>query len=333
MIESLKKLERNFAFKVGGRPDIKITILIDDHPVAKFHDDTQKLETLTDDQKYLDGIKDSLERCGAMPILTQFNLARTSGVKVVGSNVNFGSDSVPLQRKSSDNDWDTWFAFIREKLAYEVLLIPDTNFIIHHYYSIMKARMKPAIFTEFHFLIPRLVLLEIEAIYNRSHQDADRNKQKRLSFNAMREVLHMRNDGVGLLPPLTPDIFDSFSKVAGGGFADPIIRMEVARYRDSLPQGAKSSSTVIFLTRDLMSSMMATAENIHSMYMVRDDPMKYSMSYEQFTDFLIDIAIIFGSCKVKTETQGETQIQSFGGIWSGKTVDEWVNGTLNVNTS
>lgn len=330
-IEGLKGLRLSSAFPKGhfGPSSIKITIMADDNPVAKFHDDTKRIEILTTGDGYLNDVKDCLERAGAIPILVQFSPAtRFGGRTISGGKDTIDLHSLPPQKSTDDSNFSKWMEDIIGKIANEAHLIPDTNFIMHHYYSVLKKVLDKDTFHKMKFAIPRLVLLEIENIYNREPQRDQKERQRRLAFNSMREILLMRNEGATLLPPLPSELFDDFSKVAGKGFADPLIRMEVGTYMHYM---SKKDVAVIFLTRDLMGSMMATAENIHSIYMVKNDNDEYYLSDLQLADFIIDMAVIFGSCMIRTETQDTTGNQQVEGVWSGKTINEWLSGTLNIS--
>jgi len=130
--------------------------------------------------------------------------------------------------------------------------------------------------------------------------------------------------------PLSPSVGD-FSRQAGSGFADAMIRQEIHNMTDTMAQNDR----VIFLTCDLMNSMAAEAEGITSCYFSRLPCHSYYLDdyAHQLLEFIIANTVIFNKVTIQFLKDDETIEKSYDleGVWEGKTTSEWYSDTLRVD--
>lgn len=82
----------------------------------------------------------------------------------------------------------------------------------------------------------------------------------------------MKNDGAQLLHNLDLSLIQSFTPLAGQGYADLWIRKEIhesLHEYDDMIKGQVKRSRIVFLTCDLMNALSAVAENLNTFYFFR----------------------------------------------------------------
>src|SRR5689334_13020450 len=124
----------------------------------------------------------------------------------------------------------------------------------------------------------RLAIIEVENLFNRnkskscskgttnqnrSDKENNAGKERRLAFHTISEILTMKNDGAQLLHNLDLSLIQSFTPLAGQGYADLWIRKEThesLHEYDDMIKGQVKRSRIVFLTCDLMNALSAVAE-------------------------------------------------------------------------
>jgi hypothetical protein len=191
--------------------------------------------------------------------------------------------------------------------------------------------------------IPRLVVIEIEHKYNTGKKkdvknipdarrpEYDIGKETRISFQTMKEILSIRKDGASILPNLNMSLLHSFTPLAGRGFADTWIRREISDYLSQINQQIVPASTlrsnVAFVTSDIMNALAATAEDISTFYVFRlqTEKREFNIFYSSLPDLIFNTAIQFGECDFIVRIKGKNDKYKVVGMWSGKTVHDWQN--------
>jgi hypothetical protein len=236
--------------------------------------------------KYKSELGEVLEKSGMYDLNYEFtpnnllNLKPNNGSYVL----NDGSDF--LKKIESHMDYEGWFQMIF-KCFQHVLLIPDTNFLLNCYYSNyfkkIAQKNKPRVI----FALSRLTLLEVERIHNeiakiikplerklvnneipeKELENAKKSfeenrRQMRLGFQAIGEIGEMIRDGASLIP-YNENLIKSFPRSSGVAFADSSIRLEIDEYAKEV---RKQGNDIIFLTSDLLNSLMSVAENMNTLY-------------------------------------------------------------------
>ena len=211
-------------------------------------------------------------------------------------------------------------------------LIPDTNFLERRYGSnffvkLLNSKEKP----KFLFKIPRLAILELEALCNRDKNKAQLSWKSRQAYTAFAEVLRLRNAGAELLPQIDPSVLHSFSDIAGKGFSDGWIRREVQTFREkhssrlqTVTSRLQAVEEAIFLTSDLVNSLASMAEGIPTIYLGTSAELSenYGCSHENFAGFLVALATFSGEIAMELRYSNETKKLCVAGWWSGKTIRE-----------
>jgi hypothetical protein len=237
------------------------------------------------------------------------------------------------EKKLSSSDWNEWF--LRKTSLDEKghkYLVPDTNFIYRHYSSKVLARHLDSAFSDCLFLLPNLVVLEIERRGNQSSQRSkDKGKDKRTSFYATSEIYFLRQKTKFLmLPVLSASLMSSFSEKAGRGLVDMWIRREV---HDAIDKRYYHYETVVFLTCDLMNALAAEAEGLETCYFSRmPQDSFFVQDLEQLSDLLLATAIVHEKIRVDVIVKEDIVAYSyvFEGVWSGKTTSQWYSDCVKV---
>jgi hypothetical protein len=243
-------------------------------------------------------------------------------------------------KKSSDKDFTTWLKELsgRGGIGY---VVPDTNMVYRSYYSSYfrnKLPMRRSFEWYKIFLIPRLLVLEIENIYNRSSKDSgkkdyeEKRKEKRIAFNSMAEIHKMISDGATFSHKIDYSLLREFTKVAGQGFADAFIRMEISRYHiGDVNSNPTRINPVIFLTCDLMNAMAGTAEGLNCIYIHRSNTIRED--YNDLASLIYHSSIQFDECYFTVNRDQTIKKYRAQSMWSGKGVDDWKNDLVIVEQS
>jgi hypothetical protein len=235
--------------------------------------------------------------------------------KLIGSLERTGTSELMItnmsnaeQKKTNQAGWEEWFIShttlgFSSLIVSEVQLVPDTNFVKMCYGSGLLRRLGAKEFGKLQFSIPNLVVLEIEAIYNRAKLKANSPKCKDIekkkanmemqeSLLATKELMFLRHRGLGLLPTkFENSTIENFSTVAGKGMTDLFIRSEIRNWKQD---------NIRFMTCDLMNSLAATAEGIPTFYFSRIGD-EFHLSAErdvcmgQVADLIVDNTVLFGN--------------------------------------
>jgi hypothetical protein len=224
------------------------------------------------------------------------------------------------EKKLNSPGWKDWFlskTYLDNK--HPKYLVPDTNFIYRHYSSTILARQLGSAFTDLNFLLPNLVILEIERKGN-----LNKGKDKRMSFYAAREIYFLKQKTrFSMLPPLFPSLMSSFSEKAGKGLVDMWIRKEI---HDVVENDFYSNESIMFLTCDLMNALAAEAEGLETCYFSKMPQGSFFVQdKEQLSDFLLATAIVHEKIRVDVILKGDIVDYSYvlEGIWNGKTTSQW----------
>lgn len=221
-----------------------------------------------------------------------------------------------------DPDWYDWFlGLVKDKSV-----IPDTNILLHHTLS---SHILPIV--PLKLMLSRISILELEALAHRDNDDQYTNKpsiRKRNSIWAFAEVRELLDKKAELLPPLPSTIitnFTSFTKIAGTGFADEIIRQEISNN--------PVSSALVLLTNDFVNALTAMAENIEVFHISAVEPDKTTFaitSNDQLSHALMEASISYAQIKLKDAQSKE--IMTIEGMWSGKTWDDFHHNMMLVTS-
>jgi flagellar biosynthesis GTPase FlhF len=142
--------------------------------------------------------------------------------------------------------------------------------------------------------------------------------KEKLAYLSLGELLTIKNDKHHWLMPQLPDpMLESFSSVAGRGFADSLIRKEISPYPDSF-----------ILTSDLMNAFAANAENFNVIYFSRISQMKSSSEIvERLASLVYNVSIEIEQCRIDLDGYKKFDVT---GMWEGKTPDIWKNNTIQI---
>ena len=240
------------------------------------------------------------------------------------------SDGSITDRKTNtlDNNHIAWLRNILNKTPSISYLSLDTNFIQNCIYSnFIKDKFSP---TQFHdpvvtILIPRLLILEIEHKYNRTKEGTPKVKQKekRIAFNNMGEILRLIEDGARTTPKLNYSRIREFSSIAGGKFTDSFIRMETSDYVTPI-----SANPPIFFFFYLMNAMAATAEGMDCLYFHVIDKIRKNLNISLL---IYQCAIEFDECQISFNDTNTSKEFSVLAMWSGKTPFEWKRNIIKIS--
>lgn len=104
----------------------------------------------------------------------------------------------------------------------------------------------------------------------------------------------------------------AFHQIAGKGFADPLIREEVRKF------GQSSNTRVVFLTRDMVSALVANSEDLDAIYMAPKYPDTLyleNLGLGDIRELIIEIATHESKISL---TWGDNEPLFIEGTWSGK---------------
>jgi len=292
------------------------------------------------DSNYSKALVDTFDRCGIVDLKCEYypsRLAPSQGVKY---------DSIALP------NFDVWFQKTTETKQ-EIFI--DTNMIIYRTLSRALFGRLPD-FKEIarKIRIPRLVLLELEAKYNRAKEDLSKSKENtpasvtnknlqrqesirkkalerqekdarelRLMTSAQIEVQLLKSLGAQtVFSPLSAELLEAYYIHAGKGFADPFIRKEIL---DST--GGGQPFLAIFLTRDLMNALTACAENLSH---ASSNSSGFKADTNQVADAIIETATAFEEIRVEGLVPRKTVI--LRGMWETKSNLDWSAGRVRMKT-
>jgi hypothetical protein len=324
--------------------------------------DSMLITTASNDFK--DDVTEVIDRSGMYNVEVEFNPVPHNGFGLHGGNIVIADATEVPAKNRTDNNFADWFSHLCLSLGEKIHLIPDTSFFRRCYYS---NYIKDVLHTDINknnllLKIPRLEILDLEnrfnsnkanktveknilklplqfpnkAIEEKAHQ---RDKESRIAFNTIAEILSMKNNGAELLPDVEVSLLQSFSPLAGRGLTDAWIRREISNALSSLGVQDKArrndkverSDTVVFLTCDLMNALAAIAENFNTFYFLRIEEDKISLGfdiYRRLALLIINTAIQFEQCDCVITTRSQTHKLRFRGMWKGKTVYDWKNNAI-----
>ena len=263
--EELKKLIQEY--RGIGSATLKATYKSLDLWEAKVQRFDSQIFNLAKDTLLANRVINSLDRVGAI----QLNIAEVRTKEII---------------RTTQNDWTEWF-LKKGYLGFDSLthpaveIVPDTNFIMRRYGSGLLRRLGTDSFHKLRFRIPNLVILEIEAIYNRTNKKVidlqakpkleakeEQELTKALFDNkealiATKELMFLREKGANIIESNLEGVIRNFSENSGKAFVDMYIRKEI---RDALKS---QNLNVQFSTCDLMNALSAVAEGIPTMYFSR----------------------------------------------------------------
>jgi len=347
LIEQLRTLEYESYPGSAGLVKLSLEFFRNSESLFKYTSPAQ-LEITATNAEMRSEVVECLDRAGAAYITIQFSPSSKTRVTEVGPDYVKTQAGTELQRtqRTRSADWFNWFSEVLSLEGDVTHMIPDTNFLRRHYFSNL---FFPLIgeqgLRKLSIKLPRLVLLEIERLYNR-HRKGSQNKQdkkeqaareRRLAFSTAREVLFLKNHGATLLDETDSSLLEGFSRISGDQNTDAWIRREIHTFQnldahhgaivgpDDAPVRIYGS---IFLTCDLMNAFAASAEDITTLLFSRsEEATKYSMEREipQLAELVIAAAINFDSIRMVANYLGKRKEFTIDGMWSGKTIPDWEN--------
>ncbi|MGH9952717.1 MAG: PIN domain-containing protein, partial [Nitrososphaeraceae archaeon] len=223
------------------------------------------------------------------------------------------------------NAYESWMNSALKGLGSTVYVAPDTNFIKRQLFSNFWTTNM-----EYPFVIPRLVILEIENQYNinkekvtpknKNNKNKNEAEQKvRESFLDMTEVLKIQRNGGKVIPLVDTDLLQTFSTAKK--LSDSWIRMEVKKFDTDLRSWRESKKRCIFLSCDLMNSLAANAEGLDTIYFYTTDNVRYDLNL--MSSLLVNTAITYEKCSVYGKD--DRKICDLVGVWHGKNPLDWQN--------
>lgn len=295
--------------------------------------------------KYFKTLVDTFDRCGIVDLKCEYYPSRLTS----GQGVKYDSMANP--------DFGEWF---RRTTENKQDIFIDTNMIIYRTVSkVLFNRLSDFKEIARKIRIPRLVLLEIEAKYNRAKadflklrekmRDLETNKggkalgpmkeklQKRLEehgreitlmISAQIEVQLLKSFGAQtVFSPLSSELLAAYYAHAGKGFADPFIRKEIL---DSI--GGGHPVLAVFLTRDLMNALSSCAENMDTFYFshASSSQSSYHMNLNQVADVMMEAATTFEEISLCGLISRKTA--NLRGMWEAKSNVDWLEGRALMHT-
>lgn len=210
-------------------------------------------------------------------------------------------------------------------------IVPDTNILYRCYYSnFLRNKVLEGRGSLNHrpVLIPRLLVMEVENKYNRA-SDPKKSKEKRIAFSSMAELQKIISDGGLFSSKIDYSLLREFTNIAGRGFADSWIRMEISQYHIHHSEATSNFPShtyftpIVFLTCDLMNALAGTAEGLNCVYFHRSSNLINTNL--DIASIVYHTAIQFGECSFSKSTTSESKMFVVKGIWDGKTPDDWKN--------
>jgi len=295
--------------------------------------------------KHQSGLDEIFERAGIYDLNYEFTPNNILNLKSDNRSyyTNDGSDF--LKKIESHMDYETWFQKIFGCFQI-VLLVPDTNFLLNCYYSnyfkdtVQKNKGKVI------FALSKLTLLEVERIHNELSKTikstetklinneipekdlqsakkslAENKTQLRLGFQAIGEIGEMIRDGASIIP-YNEKLLKFFPRASGIAFADSSIRMEIYEHAKEV---RKDGNDIIFLTSDLLNSLMSVAENMNTLYIY--DTKRVRERKKDIAKLIYSICVFFEECTVtikSNQTRNEIKFK-LKSVWAGKSTEEWAN--------
>ena len=326
--EELKQLVQDYRSK---RYTLKATF--DSHDLWEAHitSSNSQIINLAKDAFFANRVSNSLDRIG----VTELNI-----IEVMTKEIE----------KTTQDGWMQRFLISATHDFPVVQLFPDTNFIMRRYASGFLRRLGEANFHSLHFSIPNLVILEIEALYNRANKTSEtlieRAKQEKLSpkqeqelnkalfdskeaLIATKELMFLREEHAIILESNLEGTVHSFSEISGKAFTDMYIRKQI---RDAIKAQRLNAR---FLTCDLMNALSAVAEGLPTFYFSRIPSEKlwfsdkYETCMEQVSDLIIDTAFTFGEFTFTAWSSDKLEDRRIlKGKWDGWTIEDLLNGRI-----
>ena len=344
LIKRLKSLEYESFPKPGGPVTLSLEFFKNSDSLLRYDHCTAQLEITATDEQMCSQVLECLDRAGASYITIQFSPSSKTRVAEVGSDYVKTQAGLTIQKtqRTRSTDWLKWFFDVLSLEGDVTYLIPDTNFLRRHYFSnVFFPLLGEQWVNNLSIKLPRLVLLEIERLYNR-HRKGNQNKldkkeqadrERRLAFSTAEEVLLLKKHGATLLDQIDPSILEGFSKISGDQNTDAWIRREIHNFREhlNLHVGAVAGVPMttfgsVFLTCDLMNAFAASAEDITTMLFSRsEEATKYHIERDipQVAELIIAAAVNFGSIRMVANYLDKKEEFTIEGMWSGKTVPDW----------
>jgi hypothetical protein len=284
-------------------------------------------------------LKEILDKSGMYDLEVEFNPSSEANIDINNRRITLpdGTDILSSTR-SSDPSFRRWFQQACSLLGSQVHLIPDTNVTRRMYYTNYLRNLLVEDPDRITIALSRLEILEVESMYNRAIKK-EAEKDIRIAFQSMGEILSMKKDGAKVLPVSDLSLVSSFSQQAGKGNADAWIRKEISSSKSDLvgskriSGGELKTSNIAFLTCDLMNSLAANAEALNVIYFYRLEDSVTSgqtIDHHRLSWLIFNTAIHFGECDIIVQGRGIEQRYRCKGIWSGKSVYEWQNNYIEV---
>jgi len=320
-----------------------IIIGLNDDTLLEYEYTPSKI-TKTND-KYKSELNEVYEKAGLYDLNYEFSPNNILNLRSDNRSyiLNDGSDF--LKKIESHMDYEGWFKTIFECFQH-VLLLPDTNFLLNCYYSNYFKNTVQKNKGRVIFALSRLTLLEVERILNElskaikpterrlvnneipkkdlevAKKSLKENKrQMRLGFQAIGEIGEMIRDGASLIP-YNENLIKAFPRSSGVAFADSSIRMEIDEYAKEV---RKQGNDIIFLTSDLLNSLMSVAENMNTLYIYNTKRIREGN--KDIAKLIYSTCVFFEECTITIKSNQTTRERKFKlkSAWDGKSTEEWAN--------
>lgn len=327
--EELKKLVQEY--RDTGITTLKATYNSNDLWEAQVKRHNSKISNLAKDTLLANRVYNSFDRIG----VTELNIIEVMTKEIM---------------KTTQDGWMQQFLIGATLDFPAVQFFPDTNFIMRRYASGFLRRLGEANFRSLHFIIPNLVILEIEAIYNRAKktseallehancsklslkQEQELNKalfDSKEALIATKELMFLREEHASILESNLEGTIHSFSEISGKAFTDMYIRKQI---RDAIKvQRLKAR----FLTCDLMNALSAVAEGLPTFYFSRIPSKEFYLSthidtcLQQVSDLILDTTFTFGEVTLTSWSSGKlVDSKILKGNWAGWTIEDLLNNRI-----
>lgn len=295
------------------------TITTSKGPLIEVYRPTLSVIVKTTDENERRQAQDSIERAGFREIYAQYTPSSFAREGITSYNAAYiktksGKD-VPRITDVNSATFGDWLKEVALLEGKDAAMVLDTNIIMRHY---MRNLLPREPLKNVPLRIPRIVLLEIERIYNSDSKEKEVQKRRLALYAARENIFLMTELGAQLLPELDKATLEAFSRIAGERFSDAWIRRETREYLSQYGgRGVRIFHPLLFATCDLMNALTASAENLGVLYFSRKEE-KESYAYvdvTQVAELIIDLAISMGKVSIGPVT--------YEGLWQGKTIGQW----------
>lgn len=343
--QMMLKFEDSYLQPGGYHRDIVDLILIESKDDTLLEYEYTHGKVTRPNDKYRFELNEVFKKAGLHDLNFEFSPNNILNLKTNNGSYVLKDGSDFLKKIESHMDYEGWFQKIFVCFPHS-LLIPDTNFLLNCYYSNYFKNTVEKNKSRVIFVLSRLTLLEVERILNeqsKSIKSSERKlvndeireenlesvkksleenkRQMRLGFQAIGEIGEMIKDGASIMP-YNENLLKLFPQASGVSFADSWIRMEIDDYAKEV---RRQGNDIIFLTSDLLNSLMSVAENMNTLYIYNTKKIKDRN--KDIAKLIYSTCVFFEECSITIKSNQTTSEIKFKlrSAWNGKSTEEWVN--------